>query len=139
MSPRVFCCRLHWVFPALSPSAEKCSKSFLPSLSLSLPTLRDHIQRKTWYMGPYAGVNYNLTVSPLQRRLQHIYYGQPFARVDLSPIYQSRLYPPSQGLWIWPLFSKSMSAYVLLLGGGGVVPNLRQKIRLRPNPSPRLG
>ncbi len=36
-------------------------------------------------MGPYAGVDYNLTVSPLQRRLQHIYYGQPFARVDFIP------------------------------------------------------
>ena len=36
-------------------------------------------------MGPYAGVNYNLTLRPLQSRLQHIYHGQPFARVDFIP------------------------------------------------------
>ncbi len=37
-------------------------------------------------MGIYAGVDYNLTLSQLQRRLQHIYYGgQPYARVDHIP------------------------------------------------------
>jgi hypothetical protein len=36
-------------------------------------------------MGPYAGVAYNLTVYPLQSRLQHIYDGQPYARVDFTP------------------------------------------------------
>ncbi len=30
------------------------------------------IQIKTWFMGPYAGVDYNLTLCPLQSRLQHI-------------------------------------------------------------------
>jgi hypothetical protein len=25
---------------------------------------------------PYAGVDYNLTICPLQNRLQHIYHGQ---------------------------------------------------------------
>jgi hypothetical protein len=46
-------------------------------------------------MGPYAGVDYNLTLCPLQSRIQHIYHGigQPYARVDLY-LYQSRLYPP---------------------------------------------
>ncbi len=38
-------------------------------------------------MGPYAGVDFNLTLCPLQRRLQHNYeyYGQPYARVDFIP------------------------------------------------------
>jgi hypothetical protein len=39
-------------------------------------------------MGPYAGVDYNLTLCPLQSRLQHIYYVQPYARVHFIP--QSR-------------------------------------------------
>ncbi len=33
-------------------------------------------------MGPYAVVDYNLTLSRLQSRLQHIYHRQPYARVD---------------------------------------------------------
>jgi hypothetical protein len=33
-------------------------------------------------MGPYAGVDNNLTLCPLQSRLQHIYYEQPYAIVD---------------------------------------------------------
>jgi hypothetical protein len=39
---------------------------------------------------------------------------KPYARVDLNPmpestltLCQSRRYPPSQGLWIWPLSSRS--------------------------------
>jgi hypothetical protein len=55
---------------------------------------RGRIQRKTWYMETYAGVDYNLTLCPLQSRLQHIFNGQPYACVDLNPICQSRLYPP---------------------------------------------
>ncbi len=53
-------------------------------------------------MGPYAGVDYNLTLCPLQSRLQHIYDGQPYARVDLKPKPESTL-SSSQVLWIWPL------------------------------------
>jgi hypothetical protein len=46
-------------------------------------------------MGPFVGVDYNVTLCPLQSRLQHIYHvhGQPtpyarvdLARVDLSPV-----------------------------------------------------
>ncbi len=44
-------------------------------------------------MGPNAGVDYNLTLCPLQSRLQHIYHGQP-ARVDLNLCQRWRLYPP---------------------------------------------
>jgi hypothetical protein len=36
-------------------------------------------------MGLYAGVDYNLIICPLQSRLQHIYHGHPYARVDLIP------------------------------------------------------
>ena len=53
---------------------------------------------------PYDGFDYNITSSPLQSRLQHIYYGQPYARVDLNPMPESTL-SPSQGLCIWPQFS----------------------------------
>jgi hypothetical protein len=57
-------------------------------------------------MGPYAGDEYNLTLCPLQSRLQHIYHGQPYARVDLNPAPESTL-SPSQGLRIWPLHATS--------------------------------
>ncbi len=59
---------------------------------------------KIWCMGPYAGVDYNLTLSRLQSQLQHIYHGQPYASVDFNPILETTL-SPSQGLWIWPLHS----------------------------------
>jgi hypothetical protein len=36
-------------------------------------------------MEPYAGVDYNLALCPLQSRLQNIYHGQPYARVDFIP------------------------------------------------------
>jgi hypothetical protein len=36
-------------------------------------------------MGPYAGVDYNLTFCRRQSRLQHIYHRQPYARVDFIP------------------------------------------------------
>jgi hypothetical protein len=49
--------------------------------------------------GPYAGVDYNLTLCQLQSRLQHIYHGQPYARIDLNPLPESNL-SPSQGRWI---------------------------------------
>ncbi len=46
---------------------------------------RGRIQRKTWCMGPYAGVDYNPTLRPLQSQFQHIYHGQPYVRVDFMP------------------------------------------------------
>jgi hypothetical protein len=48
---------------------------------------------------PSAGVDYNLTLCPLQGRLQHIYRGQPYARVGLNPMPESTL-SARQGLWI---------------------------------------
>jgi hypothetical protein len=44
-------------------------------------------------MGPYAGVDYNLTLYRLQSRLQHMYHGQTYAGVDLT-LCQSQLYSP---------------------------------------------
>ena len=58
---------------------------------------RGRIQRKTWCMRPYAGVDYNLTLCPLQ----HTYHGQPNARVEVNPIPESTL-SPSQWLRILP-------------------------------------
>ncbi len=51
--------------------------------------------------GTYAGVDYNLTLCPVQSRLQHIYHehGQPYARVNLNPMPESAL-SPCQRLWI---------------------------------------
>jgi hypothetical protein len=44
---------------------------------------------------PELTIQYNLSLCPLQSRLQHIYHGQvPMPELALSP---------SQGLWIWPL------------------------------------
>jgi hypothetical protein len=40
-----------------------------------------------------VGVDYNLTLCPLQSRLQHIYHGQPYASVDdLNPMPESTLF-----------------------------------------------
>jgi hypothetical protein len=47
-----------------------------PFTSLPLYKVKDAkgpIQRKALCMGPYAGVDYNLTSCPLQSRLQRIY------------------------------------------------------------------
>jgi hypothetical protein len=55
-----------------------------------------------------TGFDYNLTLCPLQSRLQHIYQGQPYVRVDLNPMPESTLFP-SQGLWIWPQSSDKRS------------------------------
>jgi hypothetical protein len=37
-------------------------------------------------IGPYAGVDYNLTLCRFQSILKHMYHGQPYARVDLNPM-----------------------------------------------------
>ncbi len=43
-------------------------------------------KEKDIVMGPYAGVDYNPTLCPLQIRLKHIYHGQPYVRVNLNPM-----------------------------------------------------
>ncbi len=47
------------------------------------------------FMGPYAGVEYNVTLCRLRSRLQHIYRGQPYARVDLNPMPEVDFIPQS--------------------------------------------
>ncbi len=93
----------------LSLSVSLC-RMFLFHLSLFVSFLRGQIQRKPWCMGPYAGVDYNLTLCPLQSRLQHIYHtfimDNPMPESTLT-LCQSRLYP-QQGLWIWPLLCLSV-------------------------------
>ncbi len=54
------------------------------------------IQRKTWCMGFYAGVDNDLTLCRRQSRLKQFFY----ARVDLSHMLESTL-SPSQRLRIW--------------------------------------
>jgi hypothetical protein len=56
-------------------------------------------KEKTWSMGPCGGVDYNLTLCPLQSRLQHTYHEQPYARVNLNSMPESTLFS-SQGLLI---------------------------------------
>jgi hypothetical protein len=41
----------------------------------------------------------------LQSRLQCMYHGQFYAKVDRNPVPESTLFP-SQGLWIWPQMLK---------------------------------
>ncbi len=54
------------------------------------PDTRVRIQRKTWCMGPFAGVDYNLTLCPLQ----HMYHGHG----HWATLCRSRLYPPVRDL-----------------------------------------
>jgi hypothetical protein len=66
------------------------------SLLLTNTVSRGRIQRKTWCMEPYAGVDYNINLRRLQ--LQHIYHGQPYARESAITLCQSRLCPPVSDL-----------------------------------------
>ncbi len=56
-------------------------------------------------MGPYARVDYNLNLCRLQNRLQHMYHGQPYARIDLNPMPEpeSTTLSTNKVLWIWTL------------------------------------
>jgi hypothetical protein len=46
-------------------------------------------------MGPYVGVDNNLTVCRCQSRLQQIYHGQTYDKVDLSLYYRVDFIPQS--------------------------------------------
>jgi hypothetical protein len=50
------------------------------------PCTEAESKEKQWCMGTQMPLPYNLALSPLQSRLQHIYHGQPYARVDLNPV-----------------------------------------------------
>jgi hypothetical protein len=66
-------------------------------VALQRPNPKKNIVWRVW--DPYAGVDYNLTLCPLQGRLQHIYHGKHYARVGLNPMPESTL-SLRQGLWI---------------------------------------
>jgi hypothetical protein len=66
-------------------------------------------------MGPYARVEYNLTLCLVQSRLQQNYYRQPYATVDLNPMPdQSQLYPPVRyfGFGLNYFFCRRMLQYL---------------------------
>ncbi len=71
---------------------------------------RGRIQRKTWCMGPNAGVNDSITSPNVHSRVDFNTFtmgiGQPYARVDLNPMPESTLYPSH--LWIWPLLFRTV-------------------------------
>jgi hypothetical protein len=48
-------------------------KLFIAGMPKGNQPFRGRIQTKTWCVGPYAGVDYNLTLCQLQSRLQYIY------------------------------------------------------------------
>ncbi len=51
-------------------------------------TFRGRIERKTWCIGPYP-IASPYVHSRVVSRLQHIYHGQPYARIDLYPMQES--------------------------------------------------
>jgi hypothetical protein len=95
------------IFPSHKPSKNTGSGVGKRSLLVQGWTgslLRPNLKKKNMvYMGPYAGVDYNSIVCPLQSRLQYLYHGQPYALINLlNPMPESTL-SHSQGLRIWPL------------------------------------
>jgi hypothetical protein len=77
--------------------------SLLPMIDkehfMQLGILRPNPKKNMVCMGPYAVVDYNLTLCRCQSQLQHVYPG-PYARVDLNTMSESTL-SPSQGFMIW--------------------------------------
>jgi hypothetical protein len=67
-------------------------------------------------MGPFAGVDCNLTLGRLQSRIQRLYHGQLCARVDLNPMPESTLFP-GQGLRVRPLDAWKYRPKFTLIGG----------------------
>jgi hypothetical protein len=64
---------------------------------------RGRIQRKTWCMGPYAGVDYTSPYVDTRVDSNTFTMGQPYPRVDHNPMPEPTL-SPSQGLRIWPQY-----------------------------------
>ncbi len=91
--PLIYC----WLF---NVHDRTCFKDNACSFMLSRSRLKlvQHVaQRQTRCMGPYVGVDYNLTLCPLQRRLQHIYHGPPYARLGRNPMPESTSSPIQLG------------------------------------------
>ncbi len=110
----LLCCLVFSIYGVSYVKLGRCIFfSCRPSVAFS--TAWDYIQRQAWCTGPYAGVDYNLTLCQLQSRLQHslrlslretwcMGIGQPYTRVDLYPMAESTK-SHSQEFGIWPLLS----------------------------------
>jgi hypothetical protein len=72
----------------------------IPYLVFCAKGSRGRIQRKTWCPGPYAGVDYNLTLCSLQSRLQHMYHGHWATLCQIRPKAHARVdFIPQSGTW----------------------------------------
>jgi hypothetical protein len=86
---------------------------------------RGRIQRKTWFMAPYAGVDNNLTFYVNFRVDSNTFtmgIGQPYARVDLNPMLESTLSPSQASeLLRFPLPSSNgvLQMFTAKRDGGG--------------------
>jgi hypothetical protein len=90
-----------WLGPR-TPEALRSKNNHDPNLSptlsasLSLSSLLGVESKENHGMGPYAGVDSNLSCMSTPETTP------TWARVDLNPMLESTL-SPSQGLWTWPL------------------------------------
>jgi hypothetical protein len=84
--PTLFCLPSYLSHP--QPPSQLLSQPAAGLAIIQLEDIRGRIQRKTWCMVPYAGVDYNLTLCLPHSRLQHIYHVQPY--VNFIP--QSRTF-----------------------------------------------
>jgi hypothetical protein len=75
----------------------RCKKSTLNDLVHLTPLRIPLMNPPMVCMKTYAGVDQNLILC----RLQHVYHGQPYAKVDLNTMPESTL-SPSQEFRIWP-------------------------------------
>jgi hypothetical protein len=65
---------------------------------------------------PPPTYTYNMHSTETVCRLQDIYHGPPYAKVDLNPMSESTLFP-SQGLRVWPALElRDLSAGQILKG-----------------------
>jgi hypothetical protein len=82
-----------WVLKFMMVLVENYLKVLLASMKtvvckklyLGEPPSEAVFKQKHGEWGPNAGVDNNLTLCRLQSRLQDIYYGQPYVRVDFIP------------------------------------------------------
>jgi hypothetical protein len=68
-------------------------------------------------MGSYAGVDYNHTLCPLQIRIQHLYHGKTYARVDFIPQSGTMNSPQLCLLRLIPSPSKRIVCYMMVKPG----------------------
>jgi hypothetical protein len=98
---RVQSTRVPYILPCPPPPSFKCNVLYeslsVDSQNIPCATLK---RRGSWVISvylwpnpkkkhgvwwPYSGADYNLSLCPIQSRLQHIYYRLPYARVHFIP------------------------------------------------------